>query len=674
MALEKTYVVPGHPFSITPPAYTDASVYDGNIVKWQWQICVGLAASCDPSSPTPWANIPGASSSDHPTASLVWTPSIDLATGSLVHLRLCLGDNGDGNPADCSKQQSRKAYTNIEVNNNSVLANTTGTHTPTGSGIASWYDRTNKRLYTIIGSGSNFIVEKKSLDQYGVWTSEHEIVITSEASGVSYPISEVSITGEDGTAVLVSYKIVENGAPQPRVRRIDISNDRFSFNYVGVFDSGETGTDADMIEGLGKTGAETRSPQTIFTETANGQVDIQVVGVPSAGDKVGLKMSDLPRTTYDLTYGADWCSSSCGVDVNAIAQSLADEINSHPELAKEYEATWSGGDTVSIRGALESDFVDIDSAYAVSLGNIISQAGSWYLPFCDAGNNNKASVVVGNTIATDLSSYIAMRKFLNTKQNCSEVRIAARSTSDFALTMVADGNLHAYLLDSGVNVTSFLENAHNLNSSGFALVKNHSLSVDSSGVIYTAGVSETSGGETYLNAAVFASDLSEVSASAWFTGTTNELTQAGIEQVEIAANNTADGGALIALTTSSAHATMPNQAHLALISQNTGDFTESIRFYDYQMSSIASSPKLNINSIYSGSDISLSPMIDLTIGHKDTSDSVAADSSRPSVFIGFHEDNAGSAEARIGTYNASPENISANDIGPSGSYPAFISQ
>lgn len=666
-AAEPTYVIPGHPFSITPPSYSDASVYDGNVVTWQWQVCLGdPSVLCAPGG-AGWANIPGANSTNNASPNLVWTPSPDIQTTTNANLRICLGDDGDGNPADCAdpRQQSRKTYTNITVNPNNTLVNSTS-ETPTGSGVASWYDQTNEHLYTAFGAGTNLVVEKMSLDEFGNWTKIHSMIIPSDDT-TPQALSELSMTGIDGSAVIIAYKISDSGTPVPRIRRLNISNQKLTFNYTGIFDATETG-DFDMLAGTDSTGPMAAIDNTTFALGAPGELDITFSAAPTLGS-IGLRLSD-QATTVTLTYNsAAWCSGGCA-DQNTTATSLANAINTDPQLSEEYVASAAAG-TVTVIGAIANDYLDLDAELSISLGKIISQGSNWYVPFCDGGNFMKASVVVGSDINTSLDGVIPGVKFLNTKQNCSEVRMAPQGGTDFALTMVADANLHAYLLDSGVNITADLEYAHNL--TGFALIKNHSLSVDSNGVLYTAGVSETSAGETYLNAAVFASDLSEVSASAWFTGSSNELSQAGIEKVEIAANTLADGGALIALTTSSDHATIPNQAHFAMITQNLGDLTENILFADYQMATVASSPKLNINSTYSSGSIWLSPMIDLPMGHANTGDGAPADNTQPSVFFGFHEDNAGVAETRIGIYNASPENSSSNDVGASGSYPAFIS-
>ena len=667
------YAFAGYPFTLTPPAYTDASVFDGNVVSWQWQVCVGdPATTCDLVSAS-WANIPNADSSSQSSEQLNWTPDPSIASNAIVNLRICLGDNGDGNPADCSDDpESRKTYTNIIANPNSTLLSAA---TSEGAQVASWFDQTDGFQYVAYESSGQIVVEKLSNDGNGVWSQVHSTRFDSDVDGQE-TVYDLSITGQDQTAVLVAYRVYKvigaATSPVARVRRIDISAGKLSFNEEGLFDETDAG-DLDMIAGAGKAGAEAMFASGVATFTMTGfageRFDISFSALPTAGETVTFRPSD---AAGDITFtynSAQWCSGGC-LDAAATATALSNAINSDPRLSQEVSAS-ALGSVVSVSGPGQNDFVDIDSELAMSLGNILVQTNNtWYLPFADGSTASKVSIITGTAPGTTLNGFPVASTALNTKAAVTELKSDINSSGQFVVATKAEGNLHAYLIEQDLSaVSAFNEYVYSIPMNGFSEIKNISISVDPNDVVFVAGVSMTSGGETSLNAAVFSPDLSQVSATPAFNGTMNYLAQPGIDHVAIAASSAGDGSAVIALTTSSAHADIPNQAHMALISQNTADYTQSIAFTDYQIATSLSSPKLNASPTVDGSKIAISPMMDLTKGHSDDAASV---NTQPSVFLSFHENN-GTNQLRSGIFNASPESITTDEDGVSGSYPAFIS-
>jgi hypothetical protein len=240
-------VFAGYPFEIDPPLYTDASVVDGDNVSWQWQICIGDNAACDADTqwdglntdPTVgWANIPNANDTGNSVSeNLIWTPNPKITAGANANLRICLGDDG-GNPNDCTTISAAdgtyKVYQNIKVFPSQVDA--TGY---SGSELANWYDETNDVFYTATTSGTDIIVTKfdrSSTAGEKQLVQTHEISFSSEEPNKTSDIpTELSMSGIDGTSLFVAYKVTDQvtSAPQVRVRRIDLTNDKLSFNYGG---------------------------------------------------------------------------------------------------------------------------------------------------------------------------------------------------------------------------------------------------------------------------------------------------------------------------------------------------------------------------------------------------------------------------------------------------------
>lgn len=667
-AAEQTYVVSGFPFSLTPPSYSDSSVYDGKTVSWKWQVCAGNPATTCASSAAAWNDIPGADTAGSSSEDLNWTPSASIPAGSTINLRICLGDDGDGNPADCddARPQSRKTYTNIIANPASFQP---ASDAPTGDQLASWFDATNAIQYIAYTSGTRIYLQKMTNDDTtGAWSLVHSIYFDSDETSPRVP-EDLSIIGQDGVSILIAYRIPEAGTdnPVPRVRRIDISAGKMSFNATGLYDATDTG-DLDMITGT----ADGDAPSTAtYVDSGDGSgLNITFSAAPTPTEGISFRLADGAGTvTIDYQNGSGWCDSACA-NATDTATELAAAINAHPRLSQEISATPTGT-SVQITGPAATEFIDLDSSYAIALGNITIQNNNWYIPFTDGSNSSKASIAMGTNPNMPLNAFVPSVKKLSTKSAMTELVLKPNNAGEMLLLGQASANAHAYLLDSNADIIESSENIFDL--TGMLEIKDLDLSVDANDTVFISGISENASSETYLSAAVLNSDLSSASATTRFIGTSNAATLNGAQKAAIAASSLPDGSAVIALTTNSDSVDIPLEARFIRISQDTADYTQPIILDDYQISSTPSSPKLGALPVYEGSSIALSPMLDQTKGNSDESDGVAADNTQASVYFTYFENDSSLPEIRTGVYNVAPTDISTDDDTVSGSYPAFVS-
>jgi hypothetical protein len=226
------FVTEGTSISITHSgAFADASTADGDTITYQWQ----KDLACDAVG---YSNIAGAT-----TSTLNWSPDVGsggLTDGSVVCFRLCYGDDGFGNPADCSGGTvgpwvgSGASFVTVRESDQAAVAATNTTH-------ASWMDGVDQYVVT---SATNQITVTHN--QYAAATGAYTTGVTTQtinsdttANAVEVPL-DVSITG-NATHIWVAYRIEEadffvTPTSVMRVRRFDRATlavvDSFDINVV----------------------------------------------------------------------------------------------------------------------------------------------------------------------------------------------------------------------------------------------------------------------------------------------------------------------------------------------------------------------------------------------------------------------------------------------------------
>lgn len=715
---QKTYAYAGYPFTITPPAHFDDSVYDGKNVEWQWQVCVGLATdgqnaateNCDTTATGGgWADIPNADHLNMASTELEWTPSLDLV-GNRVALRLCLGDDGVGNPADCTNTAvSRKSYTNITVINPKFNMAQTATDSSSGTELAVWHDDTNERLYTAYASGTKIVVEKQvketdtTSSNYGSWVSDYAISFETEDTNIGktpVTVTDLSMEGllapGNQDSLYIAYRVVESSSsiPQIRVRRIDITDGRFSFWHGGLFVDNTDSDDMVLTD-------EADLNATYSSQNQNSTITITFTGATNtASDTFSIRTATDPTNAAATIDLVDFCTTSPNcADENTSASAFYATAVADAAFTKEFtiQAPSTNGLTnnqVRIIGPPALDYEDYSSVVG-SVGNIsIDRDPStykWYVPYTNASNSNTLSLLVGDNAELNMSfSAPLFYNLSSSSSNNTMVASAVNSNGDIIIgARNSSGNLDLYSvasnLTAGANITNIFD------MTGFLQVEDFNLSIGMNDHIFIGAKSKAfrdSVNKYYPSAAVIRSDLSETSSTMQFLTTTNYLMQPGTDQVKVIAHPSEDGAAFLAITTNSNHyeddangtaagSGIPNQAHLAKIYQNTSNFSQQISFYDYQLdiaSSNLASPALNSSAnTLNGGAIAVSPVFTgVTRGHADTSTNIAEDNSKDALFFVWH-DGSGTNEIEGGMFNVELEQMDTNSTSVSGAFPAILS-
>jgi len=94
-------VIEGYPFTFKMEPITDASDVDGAGIEWQWEILSDCATTTQTYQSITGATQPPGINTDPATATLTWSPPAHLNEVQSC-IKNCVGDNGFGNPADCS--------------------------------------------------------------------------------------------------------------------------------------------------------------------------------------------------------------------------------------------------------------------------------------------------------------------------------------------------------------------------------------------------------------------------------------------------------------------------------------------------------------------------------------------------------------------------------------------
>lgn len=230
-------VVTGFPFTIDPDPdntkITDASLdTPENSIIYQWRIDL----DCDGT----FYAIPNATEKI-----LVWTPPPQLTTGTKLCFELCLGDEGYGNPADCTINPTSKSGPWVGAANNFVTAidnsNTISSSSANVIESATYFDTASTTLYTIYTSNENKINLVKSVYNNGALDS----TTRSDCNGSSEAVEphDISITS-DGTYLFIAYLIddvsaTDNTTTILRINMSDLSiGHKFTINSPNAADIG----------------------------------------------------------------------------------------------------------------------------------------------------------------------------------------------------------------------------------------------------------------------------------------------------------------------------------------------------------------------------------------------------------------------------------------------------
>ncbi len=648
-------VFAGFPLLITAPSFSDASTIDGNNVEFKWQVQVNGGG---------WADIPNANSSNQSTAQLVWTPSPFMnPAGDNIELRLCLGDDGFGNNlAACVESKTYDGITAypsvVQVTATDNLDASFKAHS-SGNNLATWYDATNENLYVAYSSGIEVIVEKKRLDTgTGAFETAHSIRFDSEEpTKVSVAPTNISMTGIDGASLFIAYKVASSpsAVPQMRVRRIDLTNDKLGFHYVGLYNAVDTGNDL--------VANEFNLPTAIFSQSGNNGVNINFTGQPANGDNF-----EINGVNFVYGPGNDFCTSTPSTvdcpDTTAVATNLAQAINDSTsnEIAEVLSAS-AAGTTTTIIGPHISDYYDEINRITPVVGQIRVQGTNWYLPYANATSSLAIGIMHGNNANQNMT--LSSVSHTNTTSNTFNQSIANEFDSSGNMIMVtknSSGNADVYRFNvPGFTIAQNINSLFNL--TGFDHVDNLSLSIgagSTDGFAYIAGISFDASNNSYLNAGIIdIANFANRTARSSFT-TVNPLV-ADIDEVKIAADPVTPGRATIALTTEGV------ATHLGRLTFNTASWTNSIAFNNYD------SPKLNDNDTVLGAKIAITPIFNLTKGaSNEASVTGIPDNNKNVLFFSFHENDSGNNVIKSGMFNVTPTTITTDSDGVIGSYPTNL--
>lgn len=688
-------VFSGYPFEVDPPVYTDASVIDGDNVTWQWQYCIGTIAACAPNenytsgNTNPngsWVSISNANDTGNSSSeNITWTPNPRIPAGTNVHLRICLGDDG-GNPNDCSSASSGtfagsfKVYQNIKAF--PAQLDVAGY---SGNELATWYDETNDTLYHATTSGTTIRVQKfqrsstageKQIEEV------HEIAFNSEEPAKTSDIpTQLSMSGIDGSSLYVAYKVTDQvtSAPQVRVRRIDISDDKLSFNYGGLFNG--SGDSNDMVS------SEPADGNTSLSTTGNADLIVSFAGHSGAvpADSITFNMAD--GTTAVVNY----CAGSC-VDNITAASDLQTQLLANNSIAEEFDISVSGT-SVTIDGPANGDYSDF-GGISVNIGQIVIDTANdrWYVPYAATSSLN---LYFGGNASLDMTNFVASSQPVAGAGSVNqEVASAIDSSGNVIIgSKNSSGNLNVFRVDSSFSLVDNVSNVFTF--TGSEEIYGISISSGLNDDVYIACINQNNvTGLEYLSAAVFdGGGIASYAATTTFSSS-NYLAQPGIEEVKIVGHPSEDGIAILAITTNADHRAtsasadgsgIPREAHLfRLINGDPVSFSSDpvLGAYNSSTTNLTSpalneNPTIDLNSTSLGS-ISVTPIFNFLVGHTDsTSTAGTEDSTEPVMWFSFHENNPGTGTRIIhGMYNIDAENMSTDassvDDTQNGNFPSFV--
>ena len=685
----------GQPFSVpfVSTGYQDLSTYDGNNVTWKWQIRTTSPLAIPSGA---FTDIPNADSDNQSTPALTWTPNHDIANGSNIELRLCIGDDGFGN--EVSTCANFKTWTGLTAYQATSKLSRSEVNTSSGNELANWFDESSRSLYTAYTSGTTIYVEKQKFNiTTQAFENVHSISFpTEDISAGDIPViaEGLSIDGEDGVALIIAYKVNQavTNIPQFRIRRIDLTEDRLNFNYCGFYTPADNGShtgcsteDKFDANGLVNTTLSSGSPRQLSV-TFTGASGSALTLITNSGDIVSFNYGIASDPTNDIV---GFCNGGCGTTADT-AIALGDAINNlaaititnSPEiyaLSQEISAVVVGS-TVTITGANEFDYYNEPAATAAYVGNVkIIGTSDWVLPFADAGNSLKINMARGsgvNNLAGLNSSPLASTNLIvETGINNQQIVQVVLGSNLFLASVNNIGNMDIFKLNSGTFAVDAISvnNAFTLNTHDS--IKSLSIDVQSVGLnlrVIAAAISKNGGGDRDLAMAIFDGlnlssfvEIEKVSADPSFLHFVEDL-----DQVKVVADPSVLGSSFVTLTTNTSAAINPSSAYMIKVNNISGNTTFNFQEYNY--------PKLNIDDVVIPSAIAVSPIINLAaIGHLTAPVATnillapAEDGVINPLFFSFHEADTGD-KVRSGFIHTDTTSITTNSTAVSGNFPGFI--
>ena len=378
-------VMEGKPitFQISGGAAADTSnlaANDGATLEYQWQIdtdCGGAAV---------YADIAGATAT-----SLKWTPDLDggLVDAQTVCFRLCIGDNGHNNAANCTDVAALPAAQTALIGGDwtgGVTIRESDKATLAGASSKIFSLMNGNDLITVTQTGTNFSITKNTYTTAtGVYSASTTLAAqgSDQASVTNEIPTDISIT-TDGTSLFVAYLISESDSfvtptSVARVMVFDITGG--TATYSTTFDKNIVSND---IGSISVHGTDWYLPFIDFNNSDN----ISIVKKPVA---------HIDNTTNPILL-AEITNSALNVTTYNEVSSVYDSANSNLILALKVSASDVYDlRSIDISGATPSDTTN--SSSNIFSGNAIT---SFVLAAPNAANT---FVYAGGVFGTKFVSY-----------------------------------------------------------------------------------------------------------------------------------------------------------------------------------------------------------------------------------------------------------------------------
>ncbi|OUR96569.1 hypothetical protein A9Q84_09475 [Halobacteriovorax marinus] len=424
--LSDNFISEGTGISISPGAvFSDASTADGDTIIYQWQKNVTCVAA--------YTNITGATSS-----TLTWSPDVGtIADGAVVCLRLCVGDDGFGNPADCTGLTggtwtgSGNSFTTVVESDKQAVATSSAAH-------ATWMDGVNQYIVTSATNNINI-----SHNTYNAATGAYTVgattgtfvtdVATANVLEVPYDISVVG----DATFIYIAYRIEEadffvTPTSVMRVRRVDRATlatiDTFDINIV-----------TNKIGSISTDGTRWFLPYIDFNNSNN--ISFRYQTVATAGGTTLSSVSTIATDSSDL-------------------YSTYDEANAEIVILNRDTATGFYDITSLATGGAPSSPATDTNIFASALMTRISMSGARtgnlfnYVAATNAGNNvvlyrSDAMTAANSDLQNSVDDFATIPALHNVNALTIVTGVLGANHEAYVSTTVANDNYLVRLTDAG---------------------------------------------------------------------------------------------------------------------------------------------------------------------------------------------------------------------------------